>query len=213
MSRAGRPREGARGAKRTPLREGGAAAGDIVRTTNDPRSFTRTEKLKNGLAVTIRAMRPDDRDRIAGAVGKLDRDSVYSRLFSNRTELTDAALRRIMTVAPDRDVALLVTTGSGPEEIVIGSGRYVSAGGQGADRTAEVSFVVQENHRRLGIASRLFSHLADIARRRGIVAFEADVLAGNQAMLAVFVRSGLAMRRRRDGGVVHITLSLERGHP
>lgn len=179
----------------------------------DPCSFTCAETLRNGLAVTLRAMRPEDRNRVAGAVGKLDRHSVYSRLFSNRTELTDVALRRIMTVDPDRDMALLVTTASGLEEIVIGSGRYVAAGEQGTERTAEVAFVVDENYRRLRIASRLLSHLADIARRRGIVAFEADVLAENQSMLAVFARSGLAMRKRRDGGVVHITLWLEPGRP
>ena len=34
------------------------------------------------------------------------------------------------------------------------------------------------------------------------------VLAENKAMLAVFARSGLPMRKRRDGGVVHVTLSL-----
>jgi GNAT superfamily N-acetyltransferase len=184
-----------------------------VRTMKDLRSFACAETLRNGLTVTIRGMRPDDRDRVAGAVGKLDRHSVYFRLFSNRAELTDAALSRIMTVDPDRDVALLVTTGSGLEEIVVGSGRYIAAGEQGTERTAEVAFIVEESHRRLGIASRLLSHLTDIARRRGIVAFEADVLAGNQSMLAVFERSGLAMRKRRDGGVVHVTLSLETGRP
>lgn len=157
-------------------------------------------------------MCPDDRDRVARAAGKLGPHSVYSRLFSNRTELTDADLSRIMTVDPNRDVALLVTTASGLEEIVIGSGRYCAAVEQGAERTAEVAFVVADTHRRLGIASLLLSHLVNIARQRGIVAFEADVLAGNQSMLAVFARSGLAMRKRRDGGVVHITLSLDPGH-
>jgi RimJ/RimL family protein N-acetyltransferase len=175
---------------------------------NDARSFTCTETLRNGLAVTIRAMRPDDRDRVASAVRKLGSDSIYSRLFSNRTELTDAALSRIMEVDPERDMALLVTAGSGPDEVVIGSGRYVSLG-ERAGRTAEVAFVVQETHRGLGIASCLLRHLADIARRCGIVAFEADVLGGNQAMLTVFARSGLPMQSHRDGGVVHIKLSLQ----
>src|SRR5271155_2208623 len=108
-------------------------------------------------------MRPGDRERVARAVGKVDRHSIYSRLFSNQVELTDAALSRIMAVDPDRDLALLVTIGSELEEIAIGSGRYVAAGGQGAERTAEVALVVDENHRRLGIASRLLSHVAEIA--------------------------------------------------
>ncbi len=179
----------------------------------DPPDTTWIETLRNGLAVTIRAMRPDDRDRVAAAVRKLEPESVYLRLFSSRKELTDAGLGRIMAVDPDRDVALLATKGSGAEEIVIGSGRCIASAEQGAERVAEVAFVVDEGHQGLGIASRLLTHLADIARRRGIVAFEADVLAGNESMLAVFARSGLPLRQRRDGGVIHVTLSLQPDHP
>ena len=185
----------------------------IAQTMPDPGDFTCAETLRNGLVVTIRGMHPDDRDKVATAIGKLDRESVYSRLFSNRRELTPTGLDRVMTVDPGHDVALLVTRGTGPEEIVIGSGRYVAVLTQGGERTAEVAFVVDESHRGLGIASRLLHHLAEIARRRGIVAFEADVLAGNRPMLGVFAHSGLAMRQRRDGDVVHLTLSLQPSQP
>jgi GNAT superfamily N-acetyltransferase len=174
----------------------------------DPRDFTCAETLKNGLAVTIRALRPDDRGKVAAAIGKLDRKSVYTRLFSYRNELTDAGLNRIMTVDPDRDVMLLVTMGTGPQEIVIGSGRYVASAAHGTERTAEVAFVVEEDYHGLGIAGCLLTHLANIARRQGIAGFEADVLGENKSMLAVFARSGLPMQKRRDGGVVHVTLSL-----
>ena len=34
------------------------------------------------------------------------------------------------------------------------------------------------------------------------------MLAENKAMLAVFAKSGLPMRQRREGGVVHVTLAL-----
>ena len=54
----------------------------------DPRAFLRCAAVKNGLAVTIRHLRPDDRARIAGARRQLDRQSVYTRLFSYRGELT-----------------------------------------------------------------------------------------------------------------------------
>lgn len=184
----------------------------MTQTMIVPCDFSCTETVKNGLVVTIRAMRPEDRDRIAAAVGTLNRDSVYSRLFSYRNELTEAGLGRIMTLDPNRDMALLVTTGSETGEIVIGSGRYAASSAQEANRSAEIAFIVQEDYQGLGIASRLLTHLAEIARRRGIVAFEADVLAGNKAMLAVFARSGLPMKKRRDGGVAHITLSLASGY-
>jgi GNAT superfamily N-acetyltransferase len=177
----------------------------------DPREFTSTETLRNGLAVTIRHLRADDRERMANAIRQLDPQSIYTRLFSHRSELTQSGLDRVMRVDPERDVALVVTTGEGPEEVVIGAGRYVGSGsGSGfGRRTAEVAFVVEEDFHGLGIAGRLLGHLVRIAREQGIAALEAEVLAENTAMLSVFRRFGLPMTTRREGGVVHLTLALD----
>jgi GNAT superfamily N-acetyltransferase len=178
----------------------------------DPHGFARAETLRNGLAVTIRELRADDRERISKAIRQLDRNSIYTRLFSYRTELTEAGLDRIMKVDPAGDVVLVVTIGSGADEIVVASGRCIVSGAEADERTGEVAFVVEEDYQGLGIASRLLSHLAQIARERGIASLEADVLAENKSMLAVFGRSGLPMRQRREGGVVHVALAL-RGAP
>jgi len=172
------------------------------------RDLAWSETLRNGLAVTFRSLRPDDRERIANAIRELGPESIYTRLFSHRTELTEAALDRITAIDPARDVALLATIGAGDNETVIGSGRYMASADTGSGRTAEVAFIVEEDHQGLGIAGRLLRHLADIARTRGLLEFEADVLAKNKSMLAVFARSGLPMEKRRDGDVVHVTLSL-----
>lgn len=171
--------------------------------------FICSETLRNGLTVTIRTLRPDDRERVAAAVKELDRESVYTRLFSYRKELTEAGLNRIMTIDPAREVALLVTRGLGPEEIAIASGRYIASDPREGETTAEVAFIVEEDFQRLEIAGRLLKHLANIARERGIVALEADVLAENASMLVVFERSGLPMQQRREGGVIHVTMSLK----
>ena len=174
----------------------------------DPRDFFATATLRNGLPVTIRHLHAKDRERIANAVRQLDKESIYTRLFSYRKELTDTGLDRIMTVDPEREVALLVTTGAGDGEIVIGSCRYVASGPDDEERTAEVAFLIEEDYQGLGIAGRLLRCLAEIGRRQGITRFEADVLAENKGMLTVFARSGLKMQQRREGGVVHVTLSL-----
>jgi GNAT superfamily N-acetyltransferase len=168
------------------------------------------ETLPNGLTVTIRALRPDDRERLAAAIRQLDPESIYTRFFTYKKELTEAGLTRAMTVDPDREVALLVTTGAGADEIVIGSGRYYVLDAREGGPRAEVAFVVEEDYHGLGIAGRLLRHLTGLARERGIVALEADVLAENKAMLAVFARSGLPMQQRREDGVLHVTLSLAR---
>jgi GNAT superfamily N-acetyltransferase len=177
-------------------------------TSPGQQTFTRAETLRNGLAVTIRNLRPDDRDRIARAVALLDPESVYTRLFSHRKELTEAGLNRIMSVDPASEIALVVTTGTGAEETVIASARAIASAAGPGGRTAEVAFVVEEDFQGLGIAGRLLAHLATIARERGFAALEADVLAENRAMLAVFTKSGLPMRKRAEGGSVHLTLAL-----
>src|SRR5260370_2713050 len=114
-------------------------------TMTDLRDFNCAETLENGLAVTIRGLRADDRERIAKAVRQLDRESVYTRLFSYRNELTEVGLDRIMRVDPEREVALVVTTRAAGDQIVIGSGRYVVSNPDDEERTAEVAFVVEED--------------------------------------------------------------------
>jgi GNAT superfamily N-acetyltransferase len=180
----------------------------IDREPSEISGYPRTENLRNGLAVTFRPLCADDREKIALAVRQLDRDSIYTRLFAFRSELTEAGLDRIMVVDPVRDVMLVVTVGAGAQEIVVASGRFIAAPGDGAPRSGEVAFVVEEDYQGLGIAGRLLHYLTDIARARGVAMFEADVLAKNKAMLAVFARSGLPMRQRRDGGTVHVSLSV-----
>jgi len=180
----------------------------LEQTMADPRDFTCTETLRNGLPVTMRHLRADDRERMAKAVRQLERESIYTRLFSYRNELTEVGLDRIMRVEPGREVAVVVTTGASEDEIVIGSGRYVVSNPDEEERTAEVAFVVEEDYHGLGIASRLLQHFARIAREQGIAALDADVLAENKSMLSVFARAGLPMTTRRDGGVMHVTLAL-----
>lgn len=178
---------------------------------NDLRQYSSSETLRNGLAVTVRALHADDRERVAAAIRRLDRESIYTRLFSYRTELTEAGLDRIMRFDPETEVVLVVTVGSGDEEAVIGSGRYVVTKPDPRERTAEIAFMVEEDYHGLGIAGRVLKHLAAIARDRGIAAFEAEVLAENKPMLAVFARSGWPMTKRLEDGVVHVSLSLRDG--
>lgn len=172
--------------------------------------FERREVLRDGRAVVVREIRPDDREAIAAAVRTLDPESIYMRLFSRRTELTPQGLERIMHVDPERD-AMLVVEVEGGDGAVIAAGRYVGLHAAASGSNAEVAFVVGPDHRSLGISGMLLRHLAAIGRERGVATFEADVLAGNKAMLAVFARSGLSLRQDREGGVVHVTLGLRPG--
>ena len=72
-----------------------------------------TATLKNGTEVTLRPLRADDRERMAKAVRGLDPQTIYTRLFSHRKELTEAGLDRIMRVDDESEIVIVATTGSG----------------------------------------------------------------------------------------------------
>jgi RimJ/RimL family protein N-acetyltransferase len=175
----------------------------------DPRNYTASETLNDGTLVTVRAVRRQDADAFLKAFNNLDRESVYRRFFSPKKELTDDELAQLTDVDFSQVVALLVTKQTGEGEVVMGGGRYAtdnSVSGQ-----AEIAFVTDGNYRGLGVASHILRHLVQIAKNSGVTRFEADVLAENQSMLAVFQRSGLPMKLGRDGGVLHVTLALQPG--
>jgi RimJ/RimL family protein N-acetyltransferase len=164
-----------------------------------------TAHLKNGLVVTIRPLAASDRDRVAAAVRGLEAETIYTRLFSHRKELTEAGLDRIMHT-DQNEVVLVAALGAGADQRIVGGARYVVT--RSAPVTAEVAFTVEEDFQGRGIAGRLLESLAEIARARGVRTFEADVLAENAPMLHVFDRFGAALRKRSEGGVLHIEFDL-----
>ena len=164
--------------------------------------------LRNGTPVQIRVALPGDRDRIVAAFNELEPDSVYTRFFSMRKELSATELDRFSATDFVNFVGLVAVGGSGADETVIGAATYVVLPSKNAARAAEVAFTVEEDYQGQGLAGKLFGMLADIAREHGIAHLEADVLAGNAPMLKVFERSGLALTKTRDGGVTHIVMDL-----
>ena len=174
----------------------------------DPRDLRVAATLRNGTAVTIRHVRSDDRGRFARAFRGLERESVYTRFFRYiDEEPTEAQLTRATQPNPEWEVALVVTTGAGDDEAIIAGGRYIVQNVTGK-RSAEIAFMVEEDYQGLGLAGRVLQHLVEIGRQQRIAFFEADVLSGNASMLRVFARSGLPMKQRREGDVIHIELSL-----
>jgi len=168
--------------------------------------------LRDGTTVVVRALRAEDRARIAAAVRGLDAQSIYTRMFSYRSGLSDAELDRIMRVVPGREELLVATVGEGGDERIVGSARYVAdLAAATAPERAEVAFVVEEDFQGRGLAGQLFAQLAALARRHGIRHFDAEVLPGNKGMLAVFRKAGLPLQERREDGVVHLSLALGDG--
>jgi GNAT superfamily N-acetyltransferase len=163
------------------------------------------EILKDGSKVTIRAIHPDDKDRLVKAFLALEPQTIRLRFFYAKPNLTDADLRRLQNMDYQRYVGLAATVENAGEEVIIGFGEYVARG-----ESAEVAFVVEEDWQGRGVGSRLLQHLVRIALEHGVIQFEAEVLKENEPMLSVFRQSGLPMTTRNGDDAVLVTLVLDR---
>ena len=174
----------------------------------DPSQFRQTSTLRDGRPVLIRAARADDRERLVTAFQGLDRQTIYTRYFSFRKGISETELKRLEEADFGRHMLLVATLGSGTEETIIAGASCVVTDATGPVPTAELAFMVEEDYQRQGLAGQMLAAICGLARQRGIARLEADVLAENPAMLAVFRRSGLPTTASRSAGVVHLVMDL-----
>src|SRR5262245_24232550 len=176
----------------------------MMRVT-EPRHYATDALLRDGGSIHIRAIRPEDKQRLLDLFERLSSRSVYFRFFQTKQRLTDAELHYFTELDFMRDVALVATLREGQEEHIIGVGCYfrIQENGQPTTR-AEVAFTVADAHQGSGVGTLLLEHLAAMARRQGIDTFEADVLGENNRMLEVFAASGFTVQHALDTGVFHV---------
>jgi hypothetical protein len=93
----------------------------------DHQNLLVADNLRDGTPVTIRAIRPDDSGLFLEAFSKLGRESIYTRFFSCKRELTGAELKQLTDVDFDHVVALMVTTRAVDGETMIAEGRYITS--------------------------------------------------------------------------------------
>ncbi len=158
--------------------------------------------LRDGGSLLIRAIRPDDKARLADHFAHLGAESVRHRFFGAKRELTPKELAYFTEVDFKTHVGLVAALVERGEERIVGVGRYCANGAR-----AEVAFGVADASQGRGIATVLLEHLARIARAHGIEELEAEVLADNAAMLDVFAASGFVVRSSVEQDAVHVVFS------
>ena len=157
--------------------------------------------LSDGGTVHVRPILPTDDERLVTFHAGLSPDTVYRRFFGAHPRLSAKEIQHFTNVDYRNRLALVALQG----DQLVAVARF--------DRRtdsdeAEVAFVVSDAFQRRGVGTLLLEHLATAARHRGIVRFEADTLAQNSAMLAVFRDAGFEARRTWEEGVVRVEFAI-----
>ncbi|MBX9667654.1 MAG: GNAT family N-acetyltransferase [Candidatus Obscuribacterales bacterium] len=158
-------------------------------------TYTADEIIRDGRALTIRALHQEDRELWQDVWEHLGPESIYYRFFSPKRKMSDAEVAYFTQLDFVTHVALIAiihntTDGDTPCAI----GRYHVVGT--SQDTAEIAFAVDDEFQGLGIGTLLLTHLARIGRLAGISEFVAFVLAENQKMLEVFENCGIPIQKK-----------------
>jgi RimJ/RimL family protein N-acetyltransferase len=160
--------------------------------------------LRDGTPVVLRPQRPDDRPRLAEFFAGLSPHSRYQRFHTGMpAELPRRMLETLADVDGWHHVGLLALRG----DRVVGAARYMRLAD--APTVADVAFTVADELQGNGLGRLLMLELQAHAGRRGITRFTFDVLATNDAALAV--ARALGARLRPAGLTVEGTIYIDSG--
>jgi len=81
------------------------------------------------------------------------------------------------------------------------------------ERSAELAVVVDDALQHQGVGRLMLERLVDVAREAGLDTIQADVLAGNTAMLGLLRALGLPRRSVSDGDTVTVLVDLSGSAP
>jgi acyl-CoA synthetase (NDP forming)/GNAT superfamily N-acetyltransferase len=157
--------------------------------------------LADGGTIDIRPARPDDAESVREMHASLSPDNAYFRFFSLSPRAPEREATRVCRPEDESHVALLALL-SGR---LVGVATYEATGKPGR---AEIAFAVTDDMHGRGIATLLLEHLVSAARQRNLIAFEAETLPDNYAMLRVFADAGLPVERHFGDGMVELTIPL-----
>jgi GNAT superfamily N-acetyltransferase len=164
--------------------------------------------LRDGTAVRLRLIRPDDKDRLRAGFARLSPASRYLRFFAPKSELTDGELRYLTECDGVDHVAIgaILVDADRRETDGLGVARFIRAADD--PTVAEAAIAVLDEVQRRGLGTLLFNRLVAAARERGIARFRCDVLAENAAMIDMIESFSPERTEKLDGGVMTIELAL-----
>jgi ribosomal protein S18 acetylase RimI-like enzyme len=166
--------------------------------------YSAIEQLRDGRAVKIRALRPDDRTAMLAAIERTSMQSRQRRFFAPKKGFSEREMAFFLDIDFESHVALVAQINEAGHPIIAGGGRFIVV----EPGHAEIAFVVVDDYQSQGIGTILMRHLAILARDAGLKELIAEVLPGNSAMLKLFKKFGFKSASTGSPQVIHLALRL-----
>jgi len=156
-----------------------------------PAHYTYNVKLRDGLNVKIRPIKPEDELLEKEMFKNLSKQTQYFRFFGYIKDVTHEMLVRYTQIDYEREMALMAEVEEDGKKHMIGVVRIVNDIG---DKSAEFAIVVADPWQGRGLGSKLTDLILKIAKENGIPKIYATVLKANKTMIQMFKNRGFVLK-------------------
>jgi GNAT superfamily N-acetyltransferase len=170
-------------------------------------NYGETATLRDGSRVSLRLVRPSDKELLRRGFERLSPESRYRRFLSAKSELRDDELKYLTEVDGHNHFAIgASTTAEDGTEEGVGIARFIRSSDD--PRAAEPAVAVVDDWQGRGLGTLLLARLAAAARERDVDRFQGRALAANEAISGILEQLGSSVTVRADGGELAVDVNL-----
>lgn len=162
-------------------------------------------KLKDGTPVSIRLLRPDDKEELRAGFEELSIDSRRRRFLSLKSRLSNSQLAYLTETDHINHLAFGAFDISQGKRKGIGVARYIRI--ENEPEVAEYAITILDTYQGRGLGTKLFELLIEAARKNGISKLRGYVFEENISMVSILKRLG-AQSQREEGQLLRFDLSI-----
>jgi len=155
-----------------------------------PKKYISEWKLRNGISVVLRPIKPEDETLIHELFQSLSEETMRFRFFQIIRELSHEMLTRYCNIDYDREIAIVAELEEEGKKRIIGAVRLIL---QPSQKTGEFAVVVGDRWQGLGLGSKLVDCIVEVGRDMGLDSICGDVLSNNVRMFRLCAKKGFRM--------------------
>jgi acyl-CoA hydrolase/GNAT superfamily N-acetyltransferase len=163
-------------------------------------------KTKDEENIKFRPINHLDEDKLRRFFYGLRKTDVYFRFMGYVRTMNHKAALPLVVMDYEEKYAMIGYVGEESQEEIVAVGRWF------LDRPtnrAEVAFTVSPDFQQKGIGTFVLTKLIELARKKGIRGFTAEVLAQNRKMMKLFLNSGYNVKTNLEYGVYSVEFDFD----